>query len=370
MQILDIIFYSFIAVVSIQVIYYTFLFGRFAFKKPTIPKTQSIPISVIICAKNEAKNIEHFLPSILNQDYPNFEIVLINDSSTDETLNIMKRFALKHKNIKIVNVKNEGTFCGNKKQALTLGIKASTNQHLLFTDADCEAVSPQWISEMTAHFSLKKTLLLGYGGYFKVKGSFINKIIRYETLLTAVQYFSYVKIGLPYMGVGRNLAYHKDNFFKTNGFIKHKNIRSGDDDLFVNEVATSSNTEICYSPTSFTRSVPKTTWKTWKTQKRRHISTAKHYKIKHKFLLGLFYCSQFLFWLLALILLITPYHWEFVLLLILIRSLSMYTTLHASARKLKETDLTVVLPILELFLILSQFGIFMTNLIVKPKHWR
>ncbi len=367
---LDVLFYSFVAIVCIQVIYYLILFGNFAFLKPTEHKTKSVPVSVIICAKNEAENLNRYLPSIVNQNHPNYEVVLINDSSNDDTLKIMNHFASIHDNIKIVDVKKVEAFWGKKKYALTLGIKASKYDHLLFTDADCEVVSPYWISQMTAQFNKNSTIILGYGGYFKIKNSFINKLIRYETLLTAVQYFSYAKIRLPYMGVGRNLAYHKDEFFKTNGFINHLDIRSGDDDLFINEAATNTNTEICFSPNSMTLSQPKQTFEEWITQKRRHISTAKHYKLKHKLLLGLFYCSQLLFWLLATILLIAQFYWEFILALIIIRFIAVFITLYSSSKKLNETNLIVLTPVLELFLILSQFGIFITNLISKPKHWK
>jgi len=371
MLVLDALFCSFVAVVCIQVIYYLFIFGNFAFlNHKNLEQTKSIPVSVIICAKNEAENIKRYLPSILNQNYPNFEVVLINDCSTDDTLKIMNNFAADHANIKIIDIKGRGDAYGNKKQALTEGIKASTYDYLLFTDADCEAISSDWISQMAGKFNKSKLIVLGYGGYFKIKNSFINTLIRYETLLTAIQYFSYAKIGLPYMGVGRNLAYHKNEFIKTNGFNNHINMPSGDDDLFINETANSRNTAICFSSKSVTRSEPKKNLGSWITQKRRHVSTAKHYKRKHKLLLGLFYCSQFLFWGLAIALLIIQYPWKCILPLVALRSMVVYITLTASARKLDETNLVLLNPILELFLILIQFGIFITNLISKPKHWK
>ncbi len=372
MLILDFLFYSFATVVCIQVVYYLVLFGSFTFLKPlkNNKKRIQVPVSVIICAKNEAKNLKRYLPSILKQKHPKFEVVLINDSSNDETLKVMNEFAQTHNNIKIVDVKKVEAFWGKKKYALTLGIKASTYDHLLFTDADCKTISSNWITEMTKHFNEERTIILGYGGYFNIKKSFINKVIRYETLLTAIQYFSYAKIGLPYMGVGRNLAYHKKEFFKTNGYIKHLDVLSGDDDLFVNEAATNTNTEICFSPKSITLSQPKLTLKKWVTQKRRHISTAKHYKLKHKILLGLFYSSQLLFYCLAAILLANKYYWEFILALIIIRYIAVYVTINKSAKKLKENNLTIFTPILELFLIFIQFGIFINNLLSKPKYWK
>ncbi|AXO81358.1 glycosyltransferase [Olleya aquimaris] len=370
MLILEVLFYSFATVVVIQVSYYTVIFGNFAFSKHSKTTSETPPVSVIICAKNEAENIKNFLPSVLDQDYHNFEVVLINDSSKDDTLEVFEDFKSKYDNIKIVNVKNIEAFWGNKKYALSLGIKAATNDHLLFTDADCKPLSKHWIKEMSSSFTETNTIILGYGGYNKIKHSFLNKLIRFETLLTATQYFSYAKIGLPYMGVGRNLAYHRDEFFNVNGFIKHMKVRSGDDDLFINEVATSKNTVIQYKKNSFTVSVAKTNFKDWFKQKRRHVSTAKYYKTKHQLLLGLFYITQVLFWTLGITLLYTTYLWPFALGLVILRFLCQYLSLGFSAKKLNEIDTIFLLPILEITLIIMQFSIFITNKISKPNYWK
>lgn len=370
MNILDFLFYTFIVVVFIQVVYYLFLYRNFAFLKPEKTTYKKIPISVIICAKNEAENLKQFLPSIVSQNYPDFEIVLINDSSSDDTLEVIENFAKLHSNIKIVDVKNTEAFWANKKYALTLGIKASKNEHLLFTDADCKPVSEYWIKEMCSHFDEKQSIVLGYGKYEKIEKSFFNKLVRFETLITAIQFFSYAKIGLPYMGVGRNLAYTKKAFFNVNGFINHIKINSGDDDLFINQIADSKNTSICFSKESFTESVPKSTFRSWIKQKRRHISTAKYYKIKHKILLSLFYFTNLFFWILAIFLFILKYNWPFVLLLCVIRILIQFIIVDASSKKLNETDLLIWFPILEISLIIIQLSIFINNLISKPNFWK
>lgn len=370
MIILDVAFYAFLVVVIIQVVYFVFFFGKFAFLKEKKESSNPIPVSVIVCAKNEAENLKKFLPSIINQDYPNFQIVLINDASYDETFEIMEEFANQHDNIKLVNVVNNEAFWANKKYALTLGIKAAKHNHLLFTDADCKPVSEHWISEMTSHFSETKSIVLGYGSYLKIKNSFLNKLIRFETFLTAVQYFSFAKLGMPYMGVGRNLAYKKEEFFNANGFMSHMYIRSGDDDLFINQIATAENTEICFASEGFTESTPKITYKDWILQKRRHITTANHYKTKHKILLSIFYISNILFWILAIGLLISLFQWEFVLILFFTRNIAQFIVYNKATQKLKEKDLLIYIPILELFLIAFQLSIFINNLISKPKHWK
>lgn len=370
MTFLDCVFYMFVLVVCIQVIFNLFVFGKFAFLKATTKTPNTFGISVIICAKNEAENLKRFLPTVVAQDYPHFEIVLINDASKDNTLKVMESFANKHNNIKLVNVKNVEAFWGNKKYALTLGIKVAKHDYLLFTDADCKPVSNHWISQMASHFNNSKTIVLGYGSYRTTKKSLINKLIRFETLQTAIQYFSFAKLGIPYMGVGRNLAYKKSEFFNANGFISHIDVRSGDDDLFINQVATSNNTAICFSKNSFTESIPKTTFSDWIKQKRRHISTAKHYKTKHKVLLIILYSSQLLFWLLAIALLIPLFHWKIVVALLLFRLCLQLLVFGFSTKKLGEKDTLFLLPFLELFLISTQLTIFINNLISKPNHWK
>ncbi len=370
MMLLDLLFYTFIVVVCIQVVFHIIFFAKFAFLKPQKRAQKNIAVSVIICAKNEAENLKCFLPSVISQNYPDFEIILINDASYDESLDVMEYFANKHHNIKIVNVENIEAFWGNKKYALTLGIKASKNDFLLFTDADCKPLSKYWIQQVTSHFSNNKSIILGYGCYSKIKNSFVNKLIRFETLITAIHYFSFAKIGIPYMGVGRNLAYKKDIFFNAKGFMNHMNILSGDDDLFVNQVATNKNTAICISKNSFTESTPKASFKSWFKQKRRHVSTANYYKLKHKFLLSLIYGSNFLFWILTITLLILQFNQLIVLLLFFLRLIIQYIIIGMSSKKLNEVDLLFLLPFLDFFLMIVQLSIFINNLITKPNHWK
>ncbi len=363
--------YVFVCVVSILLYFYFFFFARFSLGKEHEPQNSAPAVSILICAKNEAENLKKFLPKVFQQEYPTFQVVLINDASYDDSLEVMESFQkLYPDTTKIVNVKNVEAFWANKKYALTLGIKAAKYKYLLFTDADCEPASERWLQDMVAHFTTKKRIVLGYGPYVKVKGSFLNKLIRFETLMTAIQYFSYAKAGMPYMGVGRNLAYTKSEFFKVNGFIKHMQVRSGDDDLFINQVATTENTAICTRPESFTYSEPKRTWRSWRDQKRRHISTAKHYRPLHKFLLALYYCCNFLFWALMALLLATQFQWKTVTGIILIKFITQWVIVGLGAKKLQEKDLLWLLPIYEIVLIYFQLTIFISNRISKPAPWK
>lgn len=368
--ILTVLFFAFLSVVAIQLFYYVVVFGKFAFAKPQASTPKRIPISVIVCAKNEEENVKKFVPILAAQDYPDFEIILIDDASSDETLEVFEAFEKEYTNIRLVKVENNEAFWGNKKFALTLGIKAAKKEYLLFTDADCYPTSKDWIKEMSSQFTSEKTIVLGYGAYEKIAGSFLNKIIRFESMLTAVQYFSWAKMGRPYMGVGRNLAYKKEEFFNVRGFMDHMKVRSGDDDLFINQAAKAKNTTICTSAESFTYSTPKTSFKEWFTQKRRHVSTAAYYKPFDRMQLGIFYLSQLLFLLLAVVLLAFQYQWIIVLSVIGFRYLFAWIALGLSAGKLKEKDVMYWFPIIELTLVFTQLNIFLTNMFSKPVHWK
>src|SRR6218665_2167844 len=367
---LTITFYLFIVVVAIQLLYYVVIFGKFVYAKTQKSNPKRIPVSVIVCAKNEEENVAKFIPILAQQDYPDFEIVLIDDASSDATLDIFEAFEKEYQNIRLVKVENNEAFWGNKKFALTLGIKAAKKEYLLFTDADCFPTSKDWIKEMTSPFTMQKTIVLGYGKYEKIACSFLNKIIRFETMLTAGQYFSWGKAGHPYMGVGRNLAYKKEEFFNVNGFIDHMKIRSGDHDLFINQAATAKNTTICYTPESFTYSQPKLTFKDWFAQKRRHVSTASFYKPFDRSQLALFYSSQLLFILLPIVLLAFQFQWIIVLSLIGFRYLFTWLTLGFSGGKLKEKGVRYWFPIIEITLIFTQLNIFLSNIFSKPVHWK
>jgi glycosyltransferase involved in cell wall biosynthesis len=367
---LFILFIAFLVFFVIQFVYQSFVFSRFSFLKPKKETPKSVPVSVLVWAKNEYENLVTQLPILVSQNYPNYELVLIDDASNDETLDLFEEYEKQYSFVKLVKVKNNEAFWGNKKFALTLGIKAAKNEYLLFTDADCRITSENWILEMTSHFSFKKTIVLGYGAYNKIKGSVLNKIIRFDGVISAIQYFSWAKIGKPYMGIGRNLAYKKSEFFNVNGFINHIRVRSGEDDLFINEAANRSNTTICYSPESFTYSEPKTTFKEWLNQKRKETSTKKHYKSFDKLQLGLYFISQLSCIVLVIILLSFQYNWIIVSSILGFRYVFNWIVFGYGASKLKEKDIIVWYPIFEIILLITQIRVVFTNLIHKPEHWK
>jgi cellulose synthase/poly-beta-1,6-N-acetylglucosamine synthase-like glycosyltransferase len=363
------LFYAFCAVAGLQLIYFWVIFARFAFyrKKEKIVSPQ--PVSVVICAKNEYYNLKNNLPLILNQDYPDFEVVVVNDASDDETIFLLQDMEREHKRLKVVNITQDLNFFKGKKFPLSLGIKSATHELLLLTDADCIPSGPNWIKEMAGNFDSKTEIVLGYGPYEK-KNNLLNMMIRYETIMTAVQYFSYALSGMPYMGVGRNLAYRKSLFIKHKGFISHYTIKSGDDDLFINKAATSKNTQIEIHPDSYTFSPAKNIFRDWWYQKRRHLSTGKYYKPKHKFMLGMYSGSLVLMYLLVVVLLIIKFYLYIVLAIVGVRLISQLIIFKKSMQRLNEKNLLLISPLFELFLLGFFPLIMLANLVIKENKWK
>ncbi len=360
--------YIFVAVVFLNTAYFI-LFSRFSFLKKPKPVTNELfPVSIIVCAKNEAENLRNNIPLWLEQDYPNFELILIDDASSDDTREVIESFAKNNDKVHTVIIENNETFWSNKKYSMTLGIKRAIHKRMVFTDADCKPASKQWLKLMAAPLDKEKQLVLGYGAYEKKPG-LLNALIRFETMITALQYFSYAEAGMPYMGVGRNLAYTGQLFYDNRGFMSHMNIPSGDDDLFVNESATAENTTICYDEAAFTYSVPKQSFKAWFQQKRRHITTSRYYKPKHRLLLGLYFIGNLLFWCIALLSLIFL-DWKLPLAIIIFRFILQYIFVGNATHLLKEKSLLPYLPVLELFLVFLQLTIFISNKLAKPKRWK
>lgn len=279
-------------------LYYLIVFVRVGRRKKQVPYNPVVPVSVVICAKNEADNLRNRLVYVLEQDYPDFEVVVVNDQSTDDTEMILDEYKQKYPNLYVTEISHNAQFRQGKKLALTIGIKAAKNEWLLLTDADCIPASKNWIRTMSQYFTEGNDFVLGYGGYEERPG-FLNKLIRYDAGFIALQYFTFAEAGMPYMGVGRNLAYRKSLFIKSKGFVSHSRLMSGDDDLFVNENARKRRVAVSYNPDSFTMCESKETFHQWNTQKQRHFSASERYKGSHKFLLAMEPMARSYFYLAA-----------------------------------------------------------------------
>lgn len=353
----------------IQLYYYLFIFRKFATYKSIEKSGRSVlPISVIIAARNERDNLKLHLPTLLNQSYSNFEVIVVNDCSWDDSLEVLEEFQKEYPHLKVVNIPEHDRFKHGKKFALTLGIKAAKNEHLLFTDADCSPLQPNWIQLMQSGFSENKEIVLGFSPYKKYISP-LNAFIRFETFMTALSYFSFALSGKPYMGVGRNLAYKKELFFRNKGFASHMHLLSGDDDLFINEVATASNVELMVDKNSFVLSEPKKTWISYISQKRRHLSAGKLYKTADKWRLGLFFISSILFFGSVFALVALKLDPLILASIFGFRLLTQAFILFKPMKKLNTFDLWWLFPFLDLFYVLSIPFFSILNLWNPKQRW-
>jgi len=298
-------YWIFAGCVFLQFLYVILFFGRLAYKKNTPRNTSLPPVSVVIAARNESDNLYENLPKILSQDYPDFEVVVVNHSSIDDSKYLLNALQRDYKHLVIMEVEKSRHLVPSKKLPLTLGIKKAKHEHLILTDADCTPVSDQWLRKMVEQFSDKKQIVLGYGPLKPVPG-FLNKLIRFDATMIAVHYFSMALNRSPYMGVGRNLAYTKTVFDSTHGFKSHYAISSGDDDLFIQEAARKRNYAIQLHPDSFMYSDAKSSWETFVLQKRRHYTTSPRYKVFKKALLGIYPLTSLLMVISFVILMLQP----------------------------------------------------------------
>lgn len=273
--------------VLIQLFYYLFFFTRLAFYSKTTNYISEYPgVTILVCAWNEKENLTELIPILDNQDYPEYEVILLDDRSDDGSEDYIRGNIGKWKKIRYLRINDQFEHVTPKKYALTVGMKQATYPVALMTDADCRPNSNHWITAMVAQLSEEKQIVLGFSPYFRGSG-LLNWFIRCETFYTAVQYLSFALGGVTYMGVGRNILYKRSVFFANKGFYTHRKVYGGDDDIFLNEVATRHNSTISVDPESFVYSKPKTNWSDWYRQKRRHLAVSKLYRTRNKILLGL-----------------------------------------------------------------------------------
>lgn len=358
-----ILFYAFAFTAFIQLFYHCWFFSRLAFfKKKEREQTQQHPVSVVICARDEDENIARNLPGVLVQQYPSTkEVVVVNDNSVDDSKYILQELKKTFKFLNVIELTQEAKLISGKKYPLSIGIKEAKHEILLLTDADCVPASEFWLQKMQDGYHNGVEVVLGYGGYKKLPG-LLNKLIRFETFHSALQYLSYALAGIPYMGVGRNLSYKKDIFLRNKGFASINHIPSGDDDLFINKVANKKNTEVVLDPEAITLSQPKTSFSSWMKQKHRHYTTAKYYKAKHKFLLGLYTSTQFLFYPLAIAAAFL-YDWRIVVPAVAFKLIVQGIIYYKAMKKVNESDLWPYFIFLDVWM-------FFYYIIFAPALWK
>lgn len=366
---LELFFIVFCLITLVQLFYYGWFFRRLAFYSPPAKdSSQQHPVSVIICARDEAARLVTHLPGALVQRYPStHEVIVVNHNSQDDTRFLLDEFKKTFKGLHIVNLEHDAIGIPGKKYPLSMGIKEALYEIVLLTDADCVPATEFWIQKMQDAYHPGVDVVLGYSPYRKDAGM-LNKVIRFDTFHTALQYFSFALAGVPYMGVGRNLSYKREIFFRNKGFSALNHVPGGDDDLFINKVATKTNTAIVIDPDTYTLSEAKKTFGEWFRQKSRHYTTAKYYKPLHKLLLGGYSASLFLFYPLFFTSLF--FSWKVALIIFGVRFLFQAFIFNRSMRALGEEDLFPLWWLLDIWMFFY-YLIFASTLWKKPrKDWK
>jgi len=342
------------------------IFAGSVFARPVDTQAKRIPISVIVYAKNNAQELRNLLPVLLNQNYHQFELVLVNNASTDETLHLIKEYALMYPNIRLVDVLNNEAFWGNKKYAVTLGIKACKYEYLVFIDANKRIHSYNWLVQLTSHFTLNKTVVIGTSFYTRKKG-FFNKFLRFDHAMQQMQSLAWSRIGTPYSLNLENIALKKEEFYRVNGFISHMQKPLFMNEYLLNDVATSKNTLLCEHPDAMIEAEPVLKRSDFRQLKKHQLQLLKNTKGTAAFKVKLFNLMQFLFLIVAVCSFLTLEYWYITLGMVVLRYAVAWMLFAKTAKKYRYKDLIFLFPLYDLFYIFMQMRLFLGSLLTKSK---
>lgn len=305
------------------------------------------PITLIIAARNEAENLQRFLPAVLRQDYPGeWEVIVALDRCTDESAAVVSGFQGQNPRLRMVVIDALPGGWTGKKHALDQAIAVARHDFLAFTDADCE-LPPRWLQGMAGRFAQGADVVLGVSPYAPGPG-FLNLFIRYETWMTAMLYTGLARLGMPYMAVGRSLAYRRRWFEAGRGFEGIAHRVSGDDDLLVNRAGRTAKVDVLTGIDYQVVSLPKRTWREWLRQKQRHGSAGKAYSLRSLLILSGIHGLHLFFYLsLILVVLCVPAVSGWALLVYLLRTSALMGILAAVPWKFKKLP-WLAFPVLDL----------------------
>jgi cellulose synthase/poly-beta-1,6-N-acetylglucosamine synthase-like glycosyltransferase len=362
---------TYLSICGLLLFYYLFAFSRVLFSKPKYYAPEHLPaVSVVICARNEAENLQQNLKVVMIQNYKNFEVIVVNDQSTDNTEDVVSYYCDRNPNLRLINVKRdvEKPLPG-KKFPLKVGIESASHDIIVVTDADCKPSNTLWLKTLVSEFLSETQFVLGYSP-FKSYPGFVNKLIRYDNVMTAMQYFGFTLSGFPYMGVGRNMAFRKTQFKSYSPTEASQKILSGDDDLFVNNIARGNSTEVAIHKDSYIYSEPEKSWGAWLHQKTRHIKTSFHYSFSSQLLLLIFAFLNFAFYIFP----ITLFFVESSVALILLVFASVFIVKFITHSKLcirfQNADLIPYLFFLDFIFILHLPIFLFRSMFYKVSQWK
>ncbi len=310
------------------------------------------PVSVIVYAHGDPEELRRNLPALLNQDYPEYEVIVTNDRSDIESKNVLEQLSTEYRHLHYTDIPADTRYMSHKKLALTMGIKAAKHDILLFTETDCTPISPKWITTMAGTYDRETEIVLGFCTYRHTDG-FFQKLIAYDNLMNGLQMLSSALTHHPYTGNGQNLSYRRQLFFARKGFSKSLYLHAGSDDLFINEAANDTNTQVQYSPDALTETCKIEDPSIWKQTKISHAATGRYYKGNALLFYRMDNYSNLLFLLTAFAAFIVgiPGNWLVSILagsLLTLRFTAKAAVLRKSALLLQQKPQTAWLPVLEI----------------------
>jgi glycosyltransferase involved in cell wall biosynthesis len=275
----------------IQILYSLVLFRKPpAYEKKReeiiVDETELPGISVIVTSKNNSFELEKNLPYFLTQNYPKYEVIVVNSGSTDDTDVVLKAAEQKYPHLYHTFIPSGADEINEKKLAITLGVKAAKYDIVLYSESYCRPTSDNWIREFGKEFTKGKDILLGYS-----RVVFTNKVgfgffIRYDNLIHHLKFLSMAIAGNPFMGIGRNMAYRKELFFNNKGLSPVLGLDGGEDDLYINKISNRNNTGVVLSKDSITETDSVDSFSTWRSIKSKYLYTKQFYKGLANYILG------------------------------------------------------------------------------------
>ena len=364
--------------IIILFLYYGLFYLRIGIRKErkSNETDENLPgVSVVLTVKNESEQLKKNLVYLLEQDYPNFEVIVINHVSQDHTRFILQTYQDNYPNLKVINFSQDVNLFQGKKFPLSIGIQSAKNDIILLTECSCKPKEFSWIKEMVEQFGSNTQCVLGYSN-IETEKSLLNAFIQYDNLSYNASMFGYAMLGLPYTGCGKNLAYRRSFFFKKGGFIKHYNVPFGDDDIFVNENCTRKNTNVCLNNESFMTYQPKKTNKTWVQEKMKRMSTQKYYPLTDKLLLSLYPISVVLFYTSLIMLTVMNFNsetdviWQTLIGVGVLKLGWQIFTFHKLERRLEGRKTAYFSPFFEIYFIIMNTIMYLFTLRKKMKRWK